>query len=354
MNNRLLLLIALVGSLLINSCKKDPAIYVKSTSADILSFNLLEQLATVDIENYEKSVVIAFTPEVVSAEEINFEYTLSEGAIAELNGALLVSGLSAYDFDAPFTIVVVAEDEITELSWKVIPTNSILNPDWGLGGFQKQSLSNNREYDWYLDQSLTGTYSGINCGPTSTTMAAKWSDETFSLSPEDARAAYRPSGGWWYTSDIDNYLTDNQIDHHFVSLGNDSYSTAQVLKNNIDGGNIAILCLDMFYIRSAGELDHHIDKFYSTSGPDWGHFIVVKGYKVVDNHYLFEIYDPYCYDKKYTDGSLKGQDRYYRSSDLFDATSIWWNHSIILSPSDAKTSPSDAIDPATIPHARGR
>lgn len=348
---RLLLILALIGSLWISSCKKDPA-DPRGTAAYIESFNLPEKPATVDIDIYEKSVVVAFTPEVVSAKNIRFEYTLSEGAVAELNGELISSGISAFDFEVPFTIDVIAENKKIEHSWKVIPTNSLLDIDWGLGGFQKQSVSNNREYEWYFLQSGTGTYFFENCGPTTATMAAKWNDETFSLSPEDARAAYKPTGGWWTSYEIGSYLSDNDIDHHYVRLGNDTSSTAQILMNNIDAGSIAILCLDMYYISKASESDHHIDRFYSTSGPDSGHFIVVKGYKVVDDKYLFEIYDPNY--GRYTDGSFKGQDRYYRPSDLFDATSIWWNYSIIVRPKGKKSAPENAIDPATIPHARGK
>ena len=32
-----------------------------------------------------------------------------------------------------------------------------------------------------------------------------------------------------------------------------------------------------------------------------------------------------AFPKDYTDGTLKGKNRYYRSDDIFTATSLWWN-----------------------------
>ena len=34
--------------------------------------------------------------------------------------------------------------------------------------------SNNKNYNWYIDQTNTGTYSNMNCGPTCATMALMW------------------------------------------------------------------------------------------------------------------------------------------------------------------------------------
>jgi len=347
-------IIFLVGLFLIYSCKKEDTIDIKSSEAEIIAFAIVEHTAAIDIQDNERSIYIEFAPDVTAAEDLTFEFILSEGATAEINSMQLVSGVSIQDFEAPFNIDVRAEDGITIKSWTIIPSNGIIDPEWGLGRFQKQSVSNNRDYEWYYDQVSTGTYANVNCGPTSTTMAAKWSNQTFSLTPEDARDAYRPEGGWWYTGDIDNYLSDNNINHYFIALSSKIDWTANILKENIDDGYIAILCLDMYYVRKSGSYVEHVDKFYTTSAPDWGHFIVIKGYKNVDNQYFFEVYDPYSYDRQYPDGALKGKDRYYRASDLFDATSIWWNNAIIVTPSETKSIPANALDPATIKHAWGR
>ena len=354
MNRAKNLLLLFSAIFLLGACKKEGSEKTLSSDANILAFTLTEQLADTDILDHSQTVNVTFTPDVIEAYDFNFELLLSEGAVASIGNSLLLNGLSGYDFDAPFFIDVTAEDTRTFKKWEIVPSNNTVNKEWGLGGFQKQSESNNRDYDWYLDQAYTGTHSDFNCGPTATTMAAKWSNESFSLSPEDARAAYRPGGGWWYTGDIGNYLTDNNVNHHFIPLSNNYTGTANILKQNIDAGNIAIICLDMYYIRSAVNNNYHADKFFSASSPDWGHFILLKGYKEVDNQYFFEIYDPYCYNKTYDDGSLKGKDRFYRANDLFDAISIWWNYSIIITPSGTKSIPENALDPALVPQAYGR
>jgi hypothetical protein len=348
----IILLFSLVT--ILGACKKEGPEKILSSEAEILAFALTEQVANTEIIETTRTVNITFTPDVTEAAGLGFELLLSEGAVARIGTTTIQDGLSAYSFEAPFNIDVTAEDRVTTKTYKVVPNNSSIDPNWQLGGFQKLSEANNRDYNWYLDQSITGTYSSINCGPTSTTMAAKWFNENFNLTPEDARSAYRPEGGWWYTSDIDHYLTDNSINHHFIALSNSYSGTANILKQTVDNGNIAILCLDMYYIRNAANGSSHADKFYSTSAADWGHFIVVKGYKEVDNQYLFEIYDPYCYSRNYTDGSPKGRDRYYRAKDLYDATSIWWNYSIVVTPPGRKSVPDNALDPATVPEGMGR
>ncbi len=78
--------------------------------------------------------------------------------------------------------------------------------DWGLGAPQFGYAHLDRAYEWYIDQADTGSSSENNCGPSSVTMALKWYDQAFSKTAEDARKTYPRDGGWWYTSDIINYL----------------------------------------------------------------------------------------------------------------------------------------------------
>lgn len=114
---------------------------------------------------------------------------------------------------------------------------------WGLGLNLQSSASNNRNYEWYYDQLNTGTFANSNCGPTSVTMAIKWFNPSFALSPVDARKYYRPNGAGWFTSDIINYLNDKGVYNKTITLDN-----TDRLREQIDLGNIAILCLDMYYI----------------------------------------------------------------------------------------------------------
>lgn len=197
---------------------------------------------------------------------------------------------------------------------------------WGLGRKLEDEHSNNVDYEWYMDQKDTGPHSGVNCGPTVVTMAIKWYDQSFIKTPQDARQTYRSSGGWWYTDDIINYLNKYEVPNVTIDLDNVDRIDQEVL-----AGNIVILCLDMYYISMEKKNEWHVDKFYLANDEGWGHFILVKGYKVLDGNTLYEAYDSYCWGEKYASGFLKGKDRYYRCPEIDEATDIWWDHAIVVS-----------------------
>ena len=220
---------------------------------------------------------------------------------------------------------------------------------WGLGEKLTQARSNNVNYEWYIDQVNTGTYSYSNCGPASVTMAIKWANPNFTGTAEGARNTYRSDGGWWYTSDIMNYLTANNTSFSTYTF------TPTSLVSLLNSGNIAILCLDMYYVRHLSEPAwYRIDKFYVTENPEWGHFIVVKGYKIVDGIIWFEVYDPWSLNVTYSDGSLKGRDRYYRGEDIILATDVWWKYMIVINTPASTRTKAIEIDPSTIVHQWGR
>ncbi|MGD2033469.1 MAG: hypothetical protein PVF73_00320 [Bacteroidales bacterium] len=204
---------------------------------------------------------------------------------------------------------------------------------WGLGRELEYELSNNTAYEWYMDQMNTGPFSGINCGPTVVTMAIKWVDQAFDETPEDARNTYRPEGGWWYTSDIINYLNLYDVNNYTIGIPH-----CDSLAAELEDGNIFILCLDMYYLSLSLADEWHVDKFYAANTVDWGHFILIKGYKRVDDKILYETYDPYSFGDCYADQTLKGRDRYYRSEELDVATNIWWDYAIVVSPNEVKGS----------------
>lgn len=218
---------------------------------------------------------------------------------------------------------------------------------WGLGKVLEIENSNNTDYDWYMDQWGTGPYSNDNCGPTTVTMAIKWFDKQFSKTPKDARNTYHSSGGWWYTGDITNYLNKYSVNHSTIEL-----KSPEQLIDELDNGNIIILCLDMFYIRNSLNNQWRIDKFYTTRNAQWGHFIILKGYKLVDKQLFFEAYDSYSMNARYGDNSLKGKDRYYRFSDLDKATNLWWDYAIIVSKEKFKSS--HGVDTEKIIHKYGK
>jgi hypothetical protein len=199
-------IVILISILVISSCRK-------SDEAEILAYEIAGQESIVEINGATHSIDIEFPETVHNAGSLVADFLLSNGSVATVNGVVQISGRTKNNYMQEFSYQVTAEDKRNTLDWKISAVNNPNTLPWGLGGFLESKCSNNREYEWYVDQANTGLYSAVNCGPTATTMAAKWSDQAFLKTPEDARAAYRNNGGWWYTTDIDNYLNDNSIPH---------------------------------------------------------------------------------------------------------------------------------------------
>jgi hypothetical protein len=221
-----------------------------------------------------------------------------------------------------------------------------------LGTAVRSAVSLNVNYNWFIDQNYTGTYSFENCGPTCATMALKWVYPNFRKTVEDARNTYWPQGGWWYTNNIVDYLELNNAEGTIISFGANNSSN---LISELDKGHIAILCLDMYYVRQETKgVQWPVDKHYYTANTDWGHFIVVKGYKIVGNHILFEVYDP-ASSQRYADGTNRGIDRLYRAEDLTKSSEIWWKYAIVVHPeTKLRKGKKSSFNMENIPNQKGR
>jgi hypothetical protein len=194
--------------------------------------------------------------------------------------------------------------------------------EWGLGTNVEESVSNNRNYEWYVDQGDTGLYSYGNCGPSSVTMILKWKDKNFNKTAEEARNEYRPEGGYWYPEDIIMYLDDNNVSCDLV----EGISTEKI-KEEVKLGKIILLATDTSYLTYNKAIDESVGKFYSN---DFKHFVIVKGYKIVDNKTYFEVYDPFSIHEQYTDGTRKGKDRYYFAKELVSAAVNYWDNMYVV------------------------
>jgi hypothetical protein len=316
---------------ILNNCsRKDQPLSEHDTN--ILTYSIQKTPAQVSISSLQHSIDITFPDTVVNAENLVADFTLSPGCKATIKNIEQISGVSKNNYSKVFVYTVSAPGSSSD--WKITSTNNNYTANLGLGNFIQQNASNDCSYSWYMDQAYTGPYSYINCGPTCVTMACKWSDSAFAKTPEDARNAYRPGGGDWYADDITFYLRDNNIPNSTLALPATVEGTMQTLKHQIDVHQILILLLDMNHIRYTSDIHSHADHFYRTDSTD-GHFIIIKGYKQVDNEMFFEAYDPGSITKAYDDGSLMGKDRYYRSEDLFEATKTWWPKAFIIAKKDA-------------------
>ena len=196
--------------------------------------------------------------------------------------------------------------------------------EWGLKGDFVSALSNDRPYEWYIDQGDTGACSDSNCGPASSAMSARWYNGLFRGTAEEAREEIYNNGGWWYTNDIANYFASHGIANQFIRYSNDA------LVAELDKGNILLLCLDMYYVTYGDAAGEHVNKFYYTTTTGWGHFIVVKGYVRTSQKLYLEVYDPYSIWSAYPDGELKGKDRYYDAEDIQYSAGVWWHNMISI------------------------
>ena len=335
------------------ACKKTNAPDVRSSQAELLSFSLVQN-ANDEATFYPNNTVKVRVPDSIhTAVSMAAYFTASPGANVTVNGIQQMSGNSRNNFEGPVDYKVLAADN-TEKTFHILAMNNDNTYNWGMGQFLKQSVSEDVSYEWYIDQSTTGTYAAVNCGPTSVTMASKWSDPNFSKTPLDARNTYETSGGWWYTDDVDNYLSANNIPHAIIPLSASSTGTMQDLIQVLNKNQIVILCIDMNQMRAAGQDAYHVDKFYSTT-PNWGHFFVVKGYETVDGETYFQIYDPFSFGQTNADdGKLKGRDRFYRYEDVAAATSVWWNYAFVVAKKGQTVDDNaiqKALDPLKVPRA---
>lgn len=327
------LTVAIFGLLFLCSCE--------NSEAFLVDYSIDAVTESIEIIDSSAQIRITFPESVTSADNIITNFIISQDASLQIDEIPQKSGESRINYEKPFSFQVISENEKNIQTWHVQSFNNNTAAGWGLGGFVSNHRSNDRSYDWYIDQGDTGPFSGVNCAPTSIIMACRWIDEDFSYTVEDARSMYNPNGGGWYTSDIDNCLTDFNIPHDVIELAESYEETAALIRNQLDNGNLLLLCIDIHYLQHCSDPEWHVDRYYQTIQLGNGHCIIIKGYIIVDGKLYFEIYDPIGYNYKYSDGQFKGKDRYYRGKDIFTATFGWWNYAFTIS-SSGETGKSEA------------
>lgn len=203
-------------------------------------------------------------------------------------------------------------------------STKIYNIDYtlGLGKLVLKEISNNKNFDWYIDQFNTGKYNYENCGPSAAAMAVKWSSNGDRGDAEEARSRYKSRGGWWSILDIEAYLNDEKI-----SYREEYFIDKITMVNALNKGKILVLCIDPRFIMISNNKDEKTGLFYP---PSSGHFILVKGYKVVDDNLFFECYDPASFDSRYENGELKGKDRYYLANEVILSMTVHWNGMLVI------------------------
>lgn len=187
---------------------------------------------------------------------------------------------------------------------------------WGLGSDITTYVSNDQDYDWYVDQYTTGQFWNSNCGPTSIEMVGRFYSQSFAYTAEDARANFRPSGGWWYDIDIASALDYFEIPHSVSTI-----SSSHDLIDLLDTGGVVLVNPDMSRVNQEVKSSHHTGLFYTSVT---GHYLVVKGYVIVDGNTFFEVHDPWSLNLRYANGELKGKNRYYDETSFLNSILYWW------------------------------
>lgn len=317
---RYLLFITVLAQLC--SCQKDEGLVVDLKSKPF-EFGINGALYPAIKDEHTKSLEIIIPQD--SNKAALSAYFSGSGQAGLLNNLPISNQKQTGNFTGPVQLTVKANDGAPGTNWTIHVKSE--SEALGLGSVINESKSLNKNYDFYYDQGNTGTFSGVNCGPAVATMAAKWANENFSKTVVEARAAFKPKGGGWETSDVLDYLNDAGANTQLTSLINFNKN----IKNAIDKNYLVILCLDMFFVKYNGNAKQQTDKFYQSVKEGTGHYILVKGYKVVDGKLYLEVYDPSSNGAKNTlTGQLKGQNRYYSADQIKTATEKWWNYAIVV------------------------
>lgn len=342
MKKTLPLLFALAISITF-SCRKST---VLSEDNRLIDFQIDQQLQESSINNGTKQINIVL-PYTADKTKLKYSFKIPEGAILTFNSGPRAGNTGIADFSNTTSLSVLAPNGNLSV-WGVKVRHDV--ETYGLGTTLRDAKSiATTEYDWYKDQAQTGLFSSINCGPAVATMALHWADPSFTHTVEEARNTYRASGGWWYTTDIVNYLNKYQVNSSHATL-TDRYQT---IKKYIDKEYLVILCLDSYYITYNPDPYLRVDKYYKVAAKDTGHFIIVKGYRQVDDKFFFEVYDPWSYGSRYILGNqLKGKDRYYNSQDIEVATNVWWDFAILVAPKGKNISHSASNTKMVVPPAQ--
>lgn len=191
--------------------------------------------------------------------------------------------------------------------------NRSLPPNLGLGKIETEALSNDRPYPWYIEQNTTGEFSKINCVPSSVLMALKWVYKDFSKNTDDLRKDYINRFNLyegWNSRYAAKYLREQGVKCSIY----DSALSQEFLKSKLKEGSIALVAVDMQFITNNNSTEGRVGRIYG-AGKSY-HALIIKGYKIVDGKLYFEAYDPDGNGEKYSDGSYKGENRYYLGSEL--------------------------------------
>ncbi len=177
-------------------------------------------------------------------------------------------------------------------------------------------VNNNRDYEWYIDQTTTGKYWDVNCAVATIVMAGKWYDKDFNTSVRDYREHYVQEKRGLYASDQRIFLKSEGI-----PFTEKRYGTVDDMLKPLDEGNILLAAVDMGRIVYNDKPDSRIGK-YGRLGMNSFHAFVIKGYVYLDEVLYFIVYDPANQAEYYSDNTPKGKDRLFNADEVGTAISL--------------------------------
>ena len=334
LHNYLLFLLLTVGMIACSDNEADSPLSASETNFTSYSIRGFSSQAQIDTE--AKSVFLRLPDDVADGGGLYPEFTVSEGATVTINQVPQVSGAQALDFNDLVLYTITSQDGENKSRWRVTVTNNDYTAAYGMGNFLTASCSNDGSSPegFYYQQQHSGANANDNCGPACVTMAMRWSDPTYSGTVEDARNEIPVSeidgGVSWYPRDIYNFLNHHGVPAYYWDFTNATYDGfIRTICTKLEEGNLAIVCLNTINVseQQAMTMGYHTHKYYSGGA---GHFLLIKGYRVVNGVTWFEIHDPWGLDKKYEDGTYMGANRYYLGHEV--ATSIDWNIWTVIVP----------------------
>nr|MDE7074463.1 hypothetical protein [Odoribacter sp.] len=296
-----------------------------------------QEKATIDAK--EHTVFLQLPDTVRSGANMCPEFEVTPGTIVTMNLEEQKSGAETLDFGNMQIYTLTSADGKSD-RWYVNVTNNDYTASYGLGNFLTYSCSNNGKGDFYRQQQHTGEYSDVNCGPACAVMAALFIDPSYSGTIEEARQERprNPKGGTsWYDNMISGYLYDHGIRTYWWEFVTDKWDVNHAIEQcctELDWGAIAICCLDIYKVKEQVFQDkgYHTNKYYHTNNQESGHFLIVKGYCIVNGEIWFEVHDPWGLDMSYEDGSPMGANRYYRAIEVFTSALDWNNRWVLFVP----------------------
>ena len=321
------------------ACSTDPIDEVLEHGADFESYSIenyesSEISKTIDKKNH--TILIQLPSELKDGSGLRPKFTASKNATVTMKGNPQTSGTVTLNFNETQQYTITSEDKQVANRWEVTVTNNDYTIPWGLGIILAEECSNNGSCDFYFQQQHTGPYSDNNCGPTAAVMAMKWYDSSFTGTVEKAReeipSSEKAGGLNWYPEDVYNYIERHGAKPYFLDFNKSSYAEyVHAIREKLQEGCIAICCINMSSVTISENPDseQRVNKYYPGT---FGHFLLIKGYKEMagTGKTWFEIHDPWGLDKKYTDGTFVGANRYYLALEV--AKCIDWNKLTVVIP----------------------